>query len=122
VPRVSHAANNLLIRTKELSGGNWTSEKDANWQTDADPGFVDAAKGNYQLRADSEVFKRLTGFKPIPFDQIGPRPPETSETPTSRPAPQPSARIDASAPAIERFAYRPLAAKVEKGAKVGAGR
>ncbi len=75
-PRVSRAANNVLVRTRELSSGNWTSEKDVNWQTDADPGFVDAAKGNYQLRPDAEVFKRLPGFKPIPFDQIGPQRPK----------------------------------------------
>lgn len=71
--RISHAANNVIVRAAEVSGGNWVSEKDANWTTDTDPGFVDAPKGNYSLRSDSEVFKRLPNFKPIPFDQIGPR-------------------------------------------------
>jgi hypothetical protein len=73
VPRVSHAKNNVLVRTAEFSSGNWAGDKDANWSTSADPGFVDAAKGNYELRSDSEVFKRLPGFKPIPFAEIGPR-------------------------------------------------
>jgi hypothetical protein len=74
VPRVSRAINNVFVRPKHPSGGNWIVDKDSNWETSADPGFVDAAKENYQLRADSEIFKRLPDFKPIPFDQIGPRP------------------------------------------------
>jgi parallel beta-helix repeat protein len=36
-----------------------------------DPGFVDAAHDNFQLRDDSPVYK--LGFKPIPMEQIGPR-------------------------------------------------
>jgi hypothetical protein len=36
---------------------------------DQDPLFVDAAKGNYQLRDDSPAFK--LGFKRIPVEQIG---------------------------------------------------
>jgi hypothetical protein len=42
-----------------------------NWVTQGDPGFVDAAKGNYALRSDSEVFRKISGFQPIPFDKIG---------------------------------------------------
>ncbi|MDX2082213.1 MAG: right-handed parallel beta-helix repeat-containing protein [Terrimicrobiaceae bacterium] len=36
-----------------------------------DPGFVDAAAGNFGLRPQSEVFSRIPGFQPIPFEQIG---------------------------------------------------
>ena len=43
------------------------------WITDTDPGFVDAASGKYQLRHDAEVFRRLPGFRPIPFDKMGPQ-------------------------------------------------
>ena len=42
--------------------------------TDRDPGFVDAAEGDFLLRPDAEVFQRLPGFQPIPFDKIGPQP------------------------------------------------
>ena len=35
-----------------------------------DIGFVDEAAGDYNLRPDSLVFKRLPGFKPIPFDKM----------------------------------------------------
>ena len=38
--------------------------------TDADPLFVDAAKGDFRLKADSPAVK--LGFEPIPFDEIGP--------------------------------------------------
>jgi hypothetical protein len=39
--------------------------------TEAEAGFVDAAKLDFRLRADSAVFKKLPTFKPIPFAQIG---------------------------------------------------
>lgn len=42
-----------------------------NFVTSSDPGFVDIANGNLNLRPDSEIFKRIPGFKPIPFDSIG---------------------------------------------------
>jgi hypothetical protein len=45
-----------------------TVETRDNW-TSGDPGFVDAAKGDYRLRPDAPALK--TGFKPIPFDRIG---------------------------------------------------
>lgn len=45
-------------------------EKD-NYTTATDPGFVNAAKRNYTLRADSEVFKKIPGFQPIPFEKMG---------------------------------------------------
>lgn len=39
--------------------------------TEAETGFVDAAKLDFRLRPDSAVFKKLTAFKPVPFEQIG---------------------------------------------------
>ena len=38
--------------------------------TDADPRFVDAAHGNYQLKPTSPAYR--LGFRRIPFEQIGP--------------------------------------------------
>jgi len=73
-PRVNHAKNNVLVRCGQVSSGNWKSAAEEIWTTDGDPGFVDAAKGNFLLRADAEAFKRLPGFKPVPFDKIGPQP------------------------------------------------
>ncbi|MDX6765205.1 MAG: right-handed parallel beta-helix repeat-containing protein [Candidatus Methylacidiphilales bacterium] len=36
-----------------------------------DPGFIDAAAGNFGLKPDSAVFQKIPGFEPIPFDKIG---------------------------------------------------
>lgn len=36
-----------------------------------DPGFVDWWSGNLALAPDAVVFKRLPGFRPIPFHLIG---------------------------------------------------
>ncbi|HJN17830.1 MAG TPA: right-handed parallel beta-helix repeat-containing protein, partial [Armatimonadota bacterium] len=46
-----------------------------NWVADADPGFVDAAAGNFALRPDAPVFEQIPSFPAIPFDEIGPRGP-----------------------------------------------
>jgi hypothetical protein len=39
--------------------------------TEGDPGFVDAAKLNFQLKDDSPVYKQIPGFQRVPFEQIG---------------------------------------------------
>ncbi len=46
-----------------------------NWATATDPGFVGAARGDYRLKADAEVFRRLPGFKPIQLNEVGIRNP-----------------------------------------------
>lgn len=46
----------------------WPEEKRA---TNRDPGFVNAATGDFRLRPDAEFLPRLPGFKPIPFEKIG---------------------------------------------------
>jgi hypothetical protein len=43
-----------------------------NLITEEDPGFVDAARLNFQLKDDSMVYKRIPGFQRIPFEKIGP--------------------------------------------------
>ena len=42
-----------------------------NFTTDQDPGFVDLANGKLALKPGSEVFKKIPGFEPIPFEKIG---------------------------------------------------
>jgi hypothetical protein len=70
-PRVNRAVRNVFVRCASVSSGNWQVPDDENWSTDKDPGFVDAAKGNFQLKPDSEVFSRLGDFQPIPFEKMG---------------------------------------------------
>jgi hypothetical protein len=60
---------------------------------------VNAAIGNFALKPTSPVFKKIPGFKPIPFDQIGLRVDEYRSTVTPRSAfkgtpPPPAAQPD----------------------------
>lgn len=42
-----------------------------NFVTATDPGFVDAAKGNFALRPDTAITQQIPGFERIPFEKIG---------------------------------------------------
>ncbi|WP_168121598.1 Ig-like domain-containing protein [Paenibacillus sp. HB172176] len=42
-----------------------------NWVTDQDPGFVDLAGGDLNLKEDAEVFEQIPGFQTIPFSEMG---------------------------------------------------
>ncbi|MBU0609354.1 MAG: right-handed parallel beta-helix repeat-containing protein, partial [Armatimonadetes bacterium] len=55
-----------------IEAGGSLQQRD-NWVTETDPGFVDAAAGNYALRPDAAVFVRVPGFPAIPWAEIGPR-------------------------------------------------
>jgi len=70
-PRVNRARLNVFVRCGQVSSGNWQLEPGLNWSTDADPGFVDMAEGDYRLRRSAEVYKRLKDFAPVPFERIG---------------------------------------------------
>ena len=81
LPLRNHFERNLIVIQKgepiALKLSKATQENPAilttkdNWVTAADPGFVNAAEGNYGLKPDAAVFKNIPGFKPIPFDKIG---------------------------------------------------
>jgi hypothetical protein len=56
----------------QLLGGKYAQCDDVNnYRTDSDPGFVDYKNGNFNLKPDSEVFKKIPGFEPLPFDKMG---------------------------------------------------
>jgi parallel beta-helix repeat protein len=56
----------------QLLGGKHAQCDDVNnYRTDSDPGFVDYQNGNFNLKPDSEVFKKIPGFEPLPFDKMG---------------------------------------------------
>ncbi|WP_127490598.1 Ig-like domain-containing protein [Paenibacillus glycanilyticus] len=42
-----------------------------NWVTNSDPGFVDLAGGNLNLKSDAAVFQQIPGFADIPFGEMG---------------------------------------------------
>ena len=64
--------NNISVRVGEDKIANSFKNlviKD-NYSTSSDPGFVDAANGNYMLKEDSPVFDKID-FKQIPATRIG---------------------------------------------------
>ncbi len=70
-PRCNYASNNILVKCPQAIRGTWLLGP--NYVTDFDPGFVNWGKEDFGLREDSEVWRMLPGFRPIAFDQIGPR-------------------------------------------------
>ena len=74
-PRRNVLSGNLIVGGPEkiidLNGENAQFESINNFRTDTDPGFVDYKNGNFNLKADSEVFKKIPGFMPLPFDKMG---------------------------------------------------
>jgi hypothetical protein len=68
--------NNLIVGGPEkpvrLMGGEFAQcDELNNYRTITDPGFVDYKNGNFNLKPDAEVFKKIPGFKPLPFDKMG---------------------------------------------------
>ena len=71
------AKYNRILRNI-CSGGRWLdladglTDKIVHFEgnvIEADPGFVDAAKGDYRLKPDSPALK--AGFKPLPIEKMG---------------------------------------------------
>ena len=75
-PRRNVFDQNVLVKYEEtvrLVGPFAQTDFGTNLHTQKDPGFMDAARLNFQLKDDSLVYRELPGFKRIPFEQIGPR-------------------------------------------------
>jgi hypothetical protein len=68
-------SSNLIVRSKVklISGdSDFIQFEDVNnYMTDKDPGFVDFADQNFNLKSDSEVFQKIKGFVAPPFDKMG---------------------------------------------------
>jgi hypothetical protein len=72
VPLLKQYGKIPLVDGAIIEAGGSLQQRD-NWVTETDPGFVDAAAGNFALRPEAAVFARIAGFKAIPFGEIGPR-------------------------------------------------
>lgn len=59
---------NLIVNCGDAKSGN--RDLTNSFVTDTDPGFVNAAKLDFRLRADSTAFAKIRGFEKIPFEQI----------------------------------------------------
>lgn len=69
-------AGNLIVGGPEepehlIGGEHAQGESVNNYRTDSDPGFVDYENGDFTLKPDSEVFKRIPGFEALPFNKMG---------------------------------------------------
>jgi alpha-N-acetylglucosaminidase len=78
--------SNLIFNCRKFTNGKpeWGGFTN-NWETMADPGFVNAAKDDYRLKPDAEAFQKIPGFKPVPLNQIGiqEKEPDSSEGATA---------------------------------------
>jgi hypothetical protein len=69
-------ADNLIIGgpaspTKLIGGQYATITERDNYRCTTNPGFVDAEHENFTLLPNSEVFQKIKGFEPVPFDKMG---------------------------------------------------
>ncbi|MGV7223368.1 MAG: carbohydrate-binding protein, partial [Nitrospinales bacterium] len=68
---------NMIINNILLNCGRFhTMQEDwgtveGNFIADEDPGFVDSKGFDFTLKEDSEAYKKIPDFKPIPFRKIG---------------------------------------------------
>lgn len=69
--RGNEICDNVFVRTDSPKVAKGDEVK-GNFITQEDPGFVDAAGMNFQLKPDSIVFARIPGFQKIPVEKIGP--------------------------------------------------
>lgn len=86
IPSHNDIENNVLVHVGVLNDGKkeWGPIRENNWITEEDPGFVDARSMNFSLRRDAPVYRKLPGFREIPFADIGPRSAEPAEAPRGR--------------------------------------
>lgn len=69
-PGINHLWRNVFYRCGVVATRTANIDQFENGVFEEDPGFVDAAHGDFRLRDNAGLFQTL-GFKPIPFDQIG---------------------------------------------------
>ena len=76
-PLPPDAPENTLIESPvgDIAGRHpdtlWEGRMKDNWYATEDPGFVNLGAGDLSLKEDAELFRRIPGFDPIPFENIG---------------------------------------------------
>jgi len=64
-----------ILRNKRIEPGVIDSSgrlhSKNNWVTTEDPGFMDYSRGDFRLRMNAVVFRKIPGFKPLPFEKMG---------------------------------------------------
>jgi hypothetical protein len=71
-PGINYVWRNVFYRCGPITTGNSAllDLMDNGVFPDQDPGFVDAAKGDYHIKPGASLFAAV-GFEPIPLDEIG---------------------------------------------------
>jgi len=91
-PRQNRARQNVFVMCGEISSGNWTWSPEENLVTDRDPGFRDAAAGDFRLDTDAAKGGPLAAIARIPFARLGlyasPLRPEPEREPWPYPPPK----------------------------------
>ena len=83
---MSYVYNNVLYHPNEdilmesnvdtnsgIKDNSKVLDAEDNWASKGDLGLIDYRCGNYGLNADALVYKKIRGFKPIMFKQMGRR-------------------------------------------------
>lgn len=63
--------NNGTVNPQSTRGAPELIKGTNNYIASSDPGFVDYANGNYELKSDSEVFKKIPGFENVDMSKMG---------------------------------------------------
>jgi hypothetical protein len=73
VPKRNTFSKNLLVNIQDVAEGHaeWLPFLSDNYETKKDPGFKDYAARDFRLTRQSEVWKKIPGFKPIPLEKTG---------------------------------------------------
>ncbi len=62
---------NLAVRCGVLVTPEERQRVENNWATESDPGFTDLARLDFSLLPGGETFRRIPGFEPVPFAEMG---------------------------------------------------
>jgi hypothetical protein len=78
LPKRNPVSKNIFykVKTPVRYNRDWLPFLDDNWITADDPGFVDEAAMNFELKKDAKAFEAISGFKAIPFSKIGVKRPD----------------------------------------------
>ena len=73
LPQRNIVEDNVFVKVKQKVDGKleWLEYKKSNWETNEDPGFKDYRNKNFSLKKDALLYKKVPGFKEIPFQKIG---------------------------------------------------
>ncbi len=72
-PKRNKVDKNVFVRVEKPVRGDrkWLTDTGNNLEFSEDPGFMDEQGGNFMLKKSSVIFKKLPGFRSVPFNEMG---------------------------------------------------